>query len=70
MLMGAYIFQPLKTIYTHSAITRARISASLLGRIEYEETRTRKSIARSGFCFRNKKVKRTHYMVKAYLDMF
>lgn len=77
MLMGAYIFQPLKTVYTHSAITRARISASLLGRIESEETRTRKSIARSGLFFflflRTKKkikVKRTHYMVKAYLDMF
>lgn len=49
--MGAYIFQPLKTVYTHSAITRARISASLLGRIESEETRTRKSIARSGLFF-------------------
>ena len=62
MLMDAYIYQPLMTPYIHSPITRARISASLLGRIESVETRKRKSIARSG--------EKTRCTVKVYRSMF
>lgn len=48
MLTTAYSHQPLGIIYTHSPITRARISASLLGGTDSEQTRIRKSIARLG----------------------
>lgn len=48
MLTQAYSHHPVKDGHSHSAITRARISAALMGHIESKETRERKSIAHLG----------------------
>ena len=48
MLTGAFSLQPPKDSHSHSGITRARISASLLGKTHTAETRALMSASRSG----------------------